>query len=246
MICWWALPPCAGLLAQLGIGRVVLVGHSAGALVAMALQQRRPGAVAGLVLVAPAVPTTPEHAFARRATLGAQLRLALTRAVLQSDAAGLAFVRRQLLRRRDEVAAGKLGFTPQAQAAADAPGDTAAQVPEEIIEGYLRPLKAVDWDRAALLNLRAFSLPPSFDYASVAAPVLVVQGAHDGGLTRNADALVGLLRQRPHGAVTEFVALECGHVPMDELPDAFNAALAAFVRRHALPGGGGEQAAAGQ
>ena len=100
----------------------------------------------------------------------------------------------------------------------------------------MKPLRAENWDRGALLNLRAFSLPAAFDSDAVAAAVLVVQGEHDGALTKNAEALVGLLGRRPGGAVTEFESLPCGHVPMDELPGAFNAGLVGFVRRVVLPG----------
>ena len=43
--------------------------------------------------------------------------------------------------------------------------------------GYLRPLLAHNWDRASLLNFRAFSIPPAYDYGSLAAPVLLVQAS---------------------------------------------------------------------
>lgn len=46
---------------------------------------------------------------------------------------------------------------------------------QEAVEGFLRPLQAHDWDRGALLNLRAFSIPPAYDYAALAAPVLLVR-----------------------------------------------------------------------
>lgn len=66
---------------------------------------------AGLAFVAPALPTTPDNSFARRATLGQQLRFLAVRGLLQDDRLGLRYVRRQLLKRRDEVAAGKAGLS---------------------------------------------------------------------------------------------------------------------------------------
>jgi pimeloyl-ACP methyl ester carboxylesterase len=51
-----------------------------------ALQPRR---VAALGFVAPALPTTPDRSFARRAGLGQQLRFALSRALLADDRLGL-------------------------------------------------------------------------------------------------------------------------------------------------------------
>ena len=67
---------------------------------------------------------------------------------------------------------------------------------QEAVEGYTRPLKTHDWDRAALLNLRAFMLPSVYDYSCIdSLPVLVVQGKDDGALTQNATALVEILKE---------------------------------------------------
>ena len=46
-------------------------------------------ACAGLGFVAPALPTTPENSFARRATLGSQLRFLAIRGLLGDDTLGL-------------------------------------------------------------------------------------------------------------------------------------------------------------
>lgn len=228
------------LLDALNIGPVIVIGHSAGALVALGLQQRRPAQVTALALVAPAVPTTPSNSFQRRATFGSQLRFLATRAVLQSDAAGLRFVRRQVMQQRERVAQGDLGFVPHPLTSSSASGslssaseslsweDAADVALQEAVDGYLKPLRARDWDRAALLNLRAFALPMSFEYAGVTAPALVVQGTQDGGLIENARALAEILRERPGSPMTVFSEFECGHVPMDEMPEQFNATLIDF------------------
>jgi pimeloyl-ACP methyl ester carboxylesterase len=49
----------------------------------------------------------------------------------------------------------------------------------QVIDGYLKPMKADNWDRAYLLMLRAFSLPSPPSWASMHQPVLVVQGDQD-------------------------------------------------------------------
>ena len=79
------------------------------------------------------------------------------------------YMRRQILRRRDEVAAGNLGLQADE-----------SQVAQEVIDGYLKPLTADNWDRGALLNMRAFTIPPAYDYASLAQPVLLVQESCTG------------------------------------------------------------------
>jgi pimeloyl-ACP methyl ester carboxylesterase len=206
------------LLAALGAhGPVVLVGHSAGAIVSMEFHARRPERVAGLALVAPALPTTPANDFARRATFGTQLRLVATRATLASDAAGLAYVRRQLLRRADEVAAGGLGIALRA-----------GEDTEAVAEGYLKPIRAHGWDSGYLQMMRAFSLGGAFDYGEVAAPALVLGGAQDEGLRGGVLALGELLAAR-QDAATRRVELDCGHSPMDERPEELVDALAEFI-----------------
>ncbi|KAI7841246.1 hypothetical protein COHA_005083 [Chlorella ohadii] len=216
----------AGLLDALGVGRVIAVGHSAGALVCMELAQRQPHRVAGLGFVAPALPTTPENSFTRRANLGQQLRFVAVRGLLQDDRLGLRYVRRQILRRRDEVASGSAGLTSADDSESDA----------DVARGYLRPLLAHDWDRASLLNFRAFSIPPAYNYSTLAAPVLL--GSEDGGLAANARTLAGLLERRPQGS-TRFVELQgVGHIPMDECPGQLNQLLIKFVRQEVLAAAG--------
>lgn len=205
---------------------LIVVGHSAGAVVALNLYSRRPKDIAALALVAPAVPTTTENRMLRNATFGALLRFLAVRTMIQTDDIGLRYVRRQLLRQRDKILAGELGFQPHpstAQVNNDSEIGTEEEEEEEAlrwaIQGYLKPLQAHDWDKAALCNLRSFDLPASYPYETVRVPVLVLQGKYDGQLTKNARALRTLLPPNPK---TVYKELECGHVPMEELPLEFN------------------------
>jgi pimeloyl-ACP methyl ester carboxylesterase len=226
-----------GLLDVLGLFKrpLVVLGHSAGAAVALNLYSRRPQDISALVLVAPAVPTTLENQMLRNATFGALLRFFAVRTIIQSDDVGLRYVRRQLMRQRDRILAGELGFKPHpstAQASETEDDDDDDEALKWAIQGYLKPLKAHDWDKAALLNLRSFNLPASYPYKSLRVPVLVVQGKFDGQLTKNARALRTLLPPNPK---TMYKELECGHVPMDELPQEFNAIVKEYVDNVFLP-----------
>jgi pimeloyl-ACP methyl ester carboxylesterase len=254
-------------------GPVIPIGHSAGALVALEMARRRPQQVTSLGLIAPAVPTNSEHSLLRRATFGSQLRFLAIRAIIGSDEAGLRYVRRQLLKQKEKVAGGDLGFTPHPSTASsmmslfsssvssDGSVDVAGEVEvaeweaaaelaiQEAAEGYTRPLRARDWDRAALLNLRAFMLPSVYDYSCIdSLPVLVVQGHDDGALTQNAAALFEILKERREEKINRvfsssssgaapaavYKEMPCGHVPMEEMPYEFNETLIDFLKTHAL------------
>lgn len=207
------------LLGALNIrGPLMLVGHSAGAITAMELYKRCPHRIAGIVLVAPAVPASKEYSFTRKITLGGQLRFLITRALLSSDYTGLRYIRRQILKRRDAVARGEVGARFS---------ENAVLSPPDVIEGYLRPLRSHGWDKGALDNFRSFSVPKSYDaeYESlVGVPVLILQGDKDVGLLQNAK---GLATKIPS---SRYVELEdCGHMPMEEKVSEFNGHFTHFI-----------------
>lgn len=193
-----------GLLDKLGAKRAVVVGHSAGAAVAMEMATRFPDRVAGLVFVAPALPD--EGGQLMSPTLGAQLRLFAARAILAQDDPGVKYVRRVIGRQSERVAAGD---TPMAEGGVKA----------EAIEGYLRPMKADDWDVGMLQTLRSVNFTTRFPYRHLrGVPVLFVLGERDEGLTRQAYKVAGVLEQRADGT-TDVVELPgVGHMPMEEAP----------------------------
>lgn len=255
------------LLRILGVGDMVVIGHSAGALLALKLYEAvasQGRVVRGLGFVAPAVPSTPENSFQRRATFGSQIRIVLSQAILRmdgnsvDDGPGLRYVRRNILNQRRRILEAGLGYVPHYATSSsysssmsmdEGDGNVSiggdvngsdwdglpvdGDVHQEAIDGYLRPLKAKDWDKAALLNLRAFSIPMEYDYSGIDVPVLVILGRDDESLWSNGLALVQLLRDRQDGSVgTVFHAMRCGHVPMEEMPIEFNELVNDFFTRY--------------
>ncbi|KAG2487620.1 hypothetical protein HYH03_013759 [Edaphochlamys debaryana] len=203
--------------------RAVLVGHSAGASVAVEAAMRHPEQVAGLVLVCPAV-STEERGFLARADLGQLLRFAWVRALLGADGPGTQYIRRQIRRRRAEVEAGRLGVYADE-----------SNLPREVIEGNLLPLRARDWDVGALQSFRNIDVAsPPPPLSSLSCPVLILHGAADRVVPVSAgEAVAAALRKRGPGLVTELVVLDgCGHLPMDERPSETLAAVVDFVNRH--------------
>eukprot|EP00890_Picochlorum_soloecismus_P006556 jgi/Picsp_1/725/NSC_04214-R1_alpha beta hydrolase fold protein len=252
------------LLRVLEVGDMVVIGHSAGALLALKLYEvvASKDRVVGLGFVAPAVPSTPDNSFQRRATFGSQIRIVLSQVILRMDGTyvddggpGLRYVRRNILNQRKRILEAGLGYVPHYATSSSYSssfsmdeGDDRVDlldgadlngvlwdgdVHQEAVDGYLRPLKAKDWDKAALLNLRAFSIPMEYDYSGINIPVLVILGREDESLWDNGLALVRLLRERQDGSVgTVFHEMSCGHVPMEEMPIEFNELVKDFFMRY--------------
>ncbi len=96
------------IIKQLGLKRVVLVGHSSGAPIALEVAAQCPELVAGLVLVAPAV-AVDSKGFLSTLDFGMIARFAWTRMLLSFDGPGVAYVRQQIRKREEEVRQGKFG-----------------------------------------------------------------------------------------------------------------------------------------
>lgn len=101
-------------------------------------------------------------------------RLLLVRQIVSRDYAGTYYVRNQIRRRSRDIKDGK---------SAVGLFDPGMETPE-LIEGYLKPVMARDWDLGTLLQIRAFqagagraAVPLSYD--AVRVPVVVVQGRYD-------------------------------------------------------------------
>ncbi|KAK9793711.1 hypothetical protein WJX73_004354 [Symbiochloris irregularis] len=166
-----------GLLQKLGIKSAILVGHSQGALTALDMYRQDPASVAAFILVAPALPgTSSDSSWTRRVGFGRQLQLLWTRALLNTDGPGLQYVRRQIRQRAAEIReGGNLGVF--------ADEETSTQ---DLIDGYLKPMRAHDWDKGSLYSFRTMSFPAKLPYETIAPPVLIVTGEKDRMLTRSA------------------------------------------------------------
>lgn len=224
--------------------KLVLVGHSAGALTALMMHELAPEDVASMVFVAPALPTTPENSFQRRATFGQQLRIVLGRAIMANDEAGERYVRRMITKQRNELLKDGLDYQPHPLTAARYEQNLDGIVEDwsiaeevalrEAIDGYLQPLQTEGWARGALLNLRSFWFPSSYDYSPILPdlPIQIVAGETDP-LTPGARSLHEILQNQ--GQTVEYVEFsDTGHVVMEVKPEEFNDTVSNFVSRHVV------------
>jgi hypothetical protein len=59
-------------------------------------------------------------------------------------------------------------------------------VAQDMIDGYLRPMRSHDWDRGMLLSMRSWSSPEAFPYEVVSVPVQIIIGEDDAFLLKTA------------------------------------------------------------
>jgi hypothetical protein len=57
---------------------------------------------------------------------------------------------------------------------------------QEEIDGYLRPMRAQDWDKGSLLSMRTMNFASSFPYESITVPVDIIIGEDDTFLLKTA------------------------------------------------------------
>ena len=192
-----------GLMDALGVERAVLVGNSAGGTVALLTALTYPERVAGLVLVDAAVYVgggTPD--FLRPLLNTPQMRHLGPLLVRRFRDWGMDFAR--------SAWHGPSGITP------------------EVWEGYLKPLKAQNWDRAlGELTRASHALDLPERLGEVALPVLVVTGDDDRIVPTGQS--VRLAEELPQADLV--VIPNCGHVPQEECPDPFLRALEDFLSK---------------
>jgi pimeloyl-ACP methyl ester carboxylesterase len=192
-----------GLMDQLGIKQAILIGNSAGGSVAMNAALQNPQRVQALVLVDPAVyENNAMPAFVRPILETPQM-----------DRLGILLSRSIATRGMDILTS--------------AWHDQAKLTPF-IIENYRKPLLADHWD-AALWQLTCAAqtshLPERL--AEFRLPILVVTGDDDRIVpTANTVRLAGEL---PEAQLLVFEG--CGHVPQEECPQAFLAAVRPFIEK---------------
>ncbi len=190
-----------GLMDALGIGRAILVGNSAGGTVALLTALTYPERVEGLVLVDAAV-------YAGGGAPG-WLRPLLNTPQMRHLG--------PLLARR--IQDWGIEFARSAW-------HDPSRITPAAWEGYTRPLRAQNWDRALWEVTRAsrpLKLPERL--GGVTVPVLVITGDDDRIVPTGQS--VRLAEELPQAELA--VLPDCGHVPQEECPEAFLQALGAFL-----------------
>jgi len=201
----YALPAQVGQLIawldRFGVQKAILVGHSAGGTLAAETALRYPERVQALVLVDPAVYAgggLPE--FVRILAQFPPFRRLGPLLVRSIGEAGIDFLK-------------SAWHNP-------------AKITPEILEGYRKPLKVVDWDAA----LWEFTLANgSGDLAAgvtqLAVPTLVITGDDDQIVPT--EQSIRLSSQIPEASLV--VIPECGHLPQEEEPVEFLKAASSFL-----------------
>ncbi len=191
-----------GLMDVLGIERAVLVGNSAGGAIALLTALTYPERVEALVLVDPAVYVGGGAPGWVRPLLNTPQMRRLGPLLARSI--------------RDwGVDFGRSAWHDP------------TKLTPEIWEGYAKPLRAENWDRALWEVTRA-SRPLGLEkrLGEVRVPVLVVTGDDDRIVPT--EQSIRLAGEIPGAQLV--VIPECGHVPQEECPGPFLEAVEAFLR----------------
>jgi len=190
-----------GLLNTLGIERVILVGHSAGGAVAVQTALTYPQRVEALVLVAPAIIRTQRWWGVFQFLLHTP----------QMDRLGPWLAR--LIQWQEKQMVEIAWHDP-------------STVTSEDMEGYRKPLRVRNWERALWEFSRAeqdTGLAERVDELKM--PVIIVAGDDDRVVPT--EQSIYLAEQIPGAQLAVLPA--CGHVPQDECPEAFLQAVQSFL-----------------
>lgn len=189
------------LMDGLGIDRATVVGHSAGAEVAAALALEHPARVDTLVLESPALDTGP----------GALARLL---AATPQGQRVVRFVGRRASERVDQLL----------ESAYYDPG----LVTGEVLDGYLQPFGADDWDEGlALFTASSREDDLRRRLGDVGVPLLIVTGGNDTWVpTAETVELANDLEEAELAVIPQ-----CGHVAHEECPAAFMDAITRWLGR---------------
>ena len=194
-----------GLMDEMGIEQAILVGNSAGGTLATAFTLVHPGRVQALIQVNAAIyQTRPDSPL-----------LNWLLSTPQVDHIGPLIARRL---------AGEQGDAFIRSAWSD-PSQVEAN--PEIIAGYRKPLMADNWDRALWEHTKAARAPGLAERLNeIQVPTLVIAGADDQIVPLEASLR---LAEDIHG--TSLVVIEnCGHLPQEECPVDFLAAIDNFIK----------------
>lgn len=188
------------LMDRLGVDKAVLVGNSAGGTIAVMTAAAAPNRVDSLILVSPAIYETGGPSWISKAAALPQVRRV-----------GPLLVR--LLVKQLERALPSAWHDP-------------SKITPEVMEGYKKPLRADNWDRAFwefTVAGRATGLDKRV--GSVTTPTLVIAGDDDRWVPT--EQSVRLSSEMPNAVLAIIPA--CGHVPQEECPGLFMDAVSSFV-----------------
>jgi pimeloyl-ACP methyl ester carboxylesterase len=194
-----------GLMDELGVEKGILIGNSAGGGVAAAYALEHPEQVQGLVLVDPALGS------GRGGRFPSWLLPIMSSPQLRN--LGPLLVR---------SIAGDSGDETIRLAWHDP-----ALITQDVYEGYRRPLKADNWDKA-LYEFAIAANPVNYvdRLEELSMPVLVVTGDDDRIVPT--DSSIQLAGKIPGAQLVVFD--QCGHVPQEECPDQFMDAMLTFLK----------------
>jgi len=190
-----------GLLNALGLEKAILVGNSAGGTISMLTALSFPERVQALILVSPAV----------YGETGAPLYVRLALTLPQVRRLGPLFVRFLVTRLE--------GSLPSAW-------HDPSKIGPEVWEGYKKPLRVDNWDRAFWeFNLASRSAGLETQLSGITLPALVITGDDDRWVpTAQSIRLGGELSN------AQLVVIpDCGHVAQEECPEEFLQAVTAFL-----------------
>lgn len=190
------------LMDKLGMDKAVLVGHSAGAGVALLVALKAPERVEKLVLVAPA--WSPREPSTLQRLL---YSLPLTEKFFPL------FIRSSVERLEDVL---------------DNAWYNQSKLTDEVREGYKAPLKAKDWDKGLFWVVKYSSFPDiAEELRNLEVPALIVHCREDRIVPLESGERLAETLPNAGMAVME----ECGHLPHEEKPEEFLEVFEKFLEK---------------
>lgn len=190
------------LMGKLGIDRAVLVGHSAGAGVALLVAFKAPDRVEKLVLVAPAW-SPREPSTLQRILYSPPLTEKFFPLFIRSSVGRLEEVLENAWYNQSKLT-------------------------DEVREGYKAPLKARDWDKGLFWVMKYSSFPDiAEELKSLEVPALIVHCREDRIVPLESGEK--LAKTLPNAELV--VMGECGHLPHEEKPEEFLEVFEKFLEK---------------
>lgn len=194
----------AALIEALGFNQAVLVGHSAGGAIAVRTALQYPSRVAALIMEDASIYETGGAPWALEPLLDTP----------QMRRLGPWLVR---------------GIRSWGNAFAESAWHNPAGITPEVWRGYLKPLRADNWDVGLWELIRANQPPPTeADLIRLRIPVLVLSGRQDQIVP--VESSVRLAEALSDSRLATFP--DCGHIPHEECPEDFLNAVLPFFSQH--------------